>query len=392
MEKTIRRETLPEFRAFGMSSDIVYQVEKQVLCSIKKYPHPNLAKLVEFDDSKYTFILERYEQSLDAYLSSVFGMNDDETLQNELSKSKILMRKLQIFSQIVAGVDHLNTTLGIAHNDIHLSNIMMKKSNSGEEIPVIIDFGLARIFDGDHNFEYMGIGANNYFKPQQIPEPIRYIPELQDMAKKIDVHHLGVLLLYIIFINKKQHIQVLQQADEIGGFIIDRTKLESDEAFLEALAQEGLRGDRANKLKKLYRGATHEDYMQRLSIDEVFRLINEIVPQSTRPSPNSNPIPSNNRSPSLMQEKLKTIRELEHQLNKDIELFLELESFLQVADQPGKSEEPSKNSPDMSEGIDLQQHLALNSSISLEDIASLYRKLAAQVFHLRLLGRHHYTL
>ncbi len=45
---------------------------------------------------------------------------------------------------ILNGVAHLHS-LGIAHRDLKLDNIMMSSSND-DAFPIIIDFGLSKIF------------------------------------------------------------------------------------------------------------------------------------------------------------------------------------------------------------------------------------------------------
>lgn len=115
----------PEARGSGIAALVLQEAE---VCEIlKKHPHPNLAQYLGclVEDGRITGLcFTRYKSDLEKALSE----RKDITEKEKLAYSKA----------IEDGIRHLHQ-LGLAHNDINPSNIMM----DGEK-PVIIDFDSAR--------------------------------------------------------------------------------------------------------------------------------------------------------------------------------------------------------------------------------------------------------
>ena len=110
--------------------------------------------------------------------------------QNKLS----LKERIQLFLKVAKGIQHAHQR-GIIHRDIKPSNVLVKKTVDGFQ-PKIIDFGIAKAFEGDLAKEetltqqQAIIGSLDYMSPEQLQsEPIDI---------RTDVFALAMLLYKIL--------------------------------------------------------------------------------------------------------------------------------------------------------------------------------------------------
>ncbi|MCC7532231.1 MAG: serine/threonine protein kinase [Candidatus Melainabacteria bacterium] len=95
------------------------------------------------------------------------GQSLDQILQEE--KRLSARRTVEIMLQVADGLTHAHQE-NIVHRDIKPSNIMMTPLDSGEEVAKVVDFGLARIMDGDdQKLSQTGeaFGSPLYMSPEQ---------------------------------------------------------------------------------------------------------------------------------------------------------------------------------------------------------------------------------
>lgn len=103
-------------------------------------------------------------------------------------------KALSIIIPIVKAVNFLQKD-GLLHLDIKPENIVMKTDiNSGAQIPVLIDFGLAKHFDkkGNPTSSLAAKGATEGYAP------IEQYGEINTFAPEIDVYALGATLYFLL--------------------------------------------------------------------------------------------------------------------------------------------------------------------------------------------------
>lgn len=132
--------------------------------AMARLQHPNLCAVTECS------VIEDVPYLVMEFLQ---GQSLDQILQEE--KRLSARRTIEIMLQVAEGLSHAHQE-NIVHRDIKPSNIMMTPLDSGGELAKVVDFGLARIMDGDdQKLSQTGeaFGSPLYMSPEQcLGEPI----------------------------------------------------------------------------------------------------------------------------------------------------------------------------------------------------------------------------
>lgn len=144
---------------------------------------PNIVKVNEhFDANSTSYYVMEYLDGGDLrhYVSRNGALSESEAL------SKII--------PIAMAVEHLHKD-GMLHLDIKPDNIVLKEdATTGEVIPVLIDFGIAKHFDrhGKPTSRPIAKGASDGYAPmEQYTEITKFAPE-------IDIYALGATLYFCL--------------------------------------------------------------------------------------------------------------------------------------------------------------------------------------------------
>lgn len=167
----------------------------------------------EFEQSRTDFVLEadrlnklgklspnivKVNEHFDANSTSYYVMEylDGGDLRHYVSKNGALSESeaLSKIIPIARAVEHLHKD-GMLHLDIKPDNIVLKEdATTGEIIPVLIDFGIAKHFDrhGKPTSRPIAKGASDGYAPmEQYTEITKFAPE-------IDVYALGATLFFCL--------------------------------------------------------------------------------------------------------------------------------------------------------------------------------------------------
>ncbi|MCX6159179.1 MAG: serine/threonine-protein kinase [Ignavibacteriae bacterium] len=152
-----------------------YEIKERFINEAKtlsKLSHSNIVSLYDFTeiDDNFFLIMEYIEGiSLNEFISK--------------SKDFNVLSILNIFKQILSGFEYAHSK-GVIHRDIKPSNIILQTNN----IPKILDFGIAKIIQGDVNLTRTGVkmGSILYMSPEQILG--------NEIDIRTDIYSLGILL------------------------------------------------------------------------------------------------------------------------------------------------------------------------------------------------------
>lgn len=167
----------------------------------------------EFEQSRTDFVLEadrlnklgklspnivKVNEHFDANSTSYYVMEylDGGDLRHYVSKNGALSESeaLSKIIPIARAVEHLHKD-GMLHLDIKPDNIVLKEdATTGEVIPVLIDFGIAKHFDrhGKPTSRPIAKGASDGYAPmEQYTEITKFAPE-------IDIYALGATLFFCL--------------------------------------------------------------------------------------------------------------------------------------------------------------------------------------------------
>lgn len=139
--------------------------------------HQNIVTLFDFTE---------FEDNLVIIMEYVEG-NSLETIIRNVTGAIPESRTINIFSQILGAFSFAHHK-GIVHRDIKPSNILLQS----DDVPKILDFGIAKILHGDMNLTKTGtkIGTVFYMSPEQIlGRPVDF---------KTDIYSLGVTLFEML--------------------------------------------------------------------------------------------------------------------------------------------------------------------------------------------------
>ncbi len=165
----------------GMDTDFIvrrFRNERQILASLD---HQNIARLLDggtTDDGLPFFVMEYIEGS------PVYSYSDAKKLS--------INERLRLFIRICHAVDYAHENL-IIHRDIKPTNILV----TGDGIPKLLDFGIAKILDPelaadsiDPTATAMRMMTPEYASPEQVRG--------EAVTKVSDIYSLGVLLYELL--------------------------------------------------------------------------------------------------------------------------------------------------------------------------------------------------
>ena len=148
-----------------------FRRERQILASLN---HPNIARLIDggVSESAEPFLVMEYVDGLRV---------DDYFDKHNLSTSQ----KLRLFLKVCRGISYAHQHL-VVHRDIKPSNILV----TGEGVPKLLDFGIAKLLDPDHPGERTRTELRAFTPDYASPEQISG----GQITTASDVYSLGVLL------------------------------------------------------------------------------------------------------------------------------------------------------------------------------------------------------
>jgi len=159
----------------GIASDQEMQQNlRKEMCLARKVTHKNVCRIHEFNrlNGAACLSMEFVEgENLLSRLRRVGPLSVDETLE--------------IARQICAGL-HEAHLQGIVHRDLKPANIMLDRNG----IVKIMDFGIARLSEGNAQMTGTIAGTPAYMAPEQV--------ELKPMGPRTDIYSLGLLLYEMV--------------------------------------------------------------------------------------------------------------------------------------------------------------------------------------------------
>jgi serine/threonine protein kinase len=155
-----------------------FQQESKAICTLR---HVNVVRVLDFgllpDDTP--FLTMEYLEGKD--LGEV--LKADGAFPPE--------RAIPLFAQLCDGLFHAHQR-GVIHRDIKPSNILISKDSNGAELPVIVDFGIAKLLASDgstmHKLTSTGqvFGSPLYMSPEQCSS--------KRADERTDIYALGCVL------------------------------------------------------------------------------------------------------------------------------------------------------------------------------------------------------
>jgi serine/threonine protein kinase len=148
---------------------------RREIVAIKPMQHPNIVQFYEAGLSPAPYIV----------LEFIDGVNLRALLQSRgrLSPEDALV----ILRGLADGLDYAHDR-GVIHRDLKPSNIVLRMAHEGNTIvPLLIDFGLARVSSGSTVTGTGAIGTISYMAPEQIESG-------KTITRQTDVYSLGVIL------------------------------------------------------------------------------------------------------------------------------------------------------------------------------------------------------
>lgn len=118
----------------------------------------------------------------------------------------------ELVRQLALGVEHAHVR-GVLHRDIKPSNVLLTTSSTGELVPKLTDFGLAKLMEsGDWTQSGALLGTIKYMAPEQAAGQTR------DIGPAADIYGLGALLYELLAGQPPFHaatdLEVIRQVQE----------------------------------------------------------------------------------------------------------------------------------------------------------------------------------
>lgn len=164
-------------------TDIVWRRFQKEAHAANMLDHPSLIKVTDFgviDGRQPYFVMDYFD-----------GITLSSALKSQGSLSQDLALDVTIKICDALGYAH---SKGVIHRDIKPSNIMLTKESSNPEIK-IVDFGLAKLLDGDHE-------ANAVTKTGEVFGTAFYMSPEQCLGKTLDhradIYSIGCLLFELL--------------------------------------------------------------------------------------------------------------------------------------------------------------------------------------------------
>lgn len=177
---TNRRVALKIPRAQHLSSERAmrrFHLEARLAACVE---HPNVVRVLDFrnDPDEVPFL--------------VMELLEGESLRQLILREGSLtpQRATRIFLQVLSALAAAHR-LGIVHRDIKPSNIVLTRSETGEEVPKLVDFGIAQSMadDGDTNSGTV-LGTLAYMAPEQAAG--------RPLDARVDVYAVGASLFQCV--------------------------------------------------------------------------------------------------------------------------------------------------------------------------------------------------
>ena len=191
------------------------RVQREVL-AMQTIEHPNVVRLIEYEYSAR-------EGNSRHYLIEEFIAGEDMSAHLIPGKPWKLSRLVEFFGAICDGLEALSFH-NIVHRDLRPSNIRVRSNG----VPVIIDFGLARLLDLQsltETFSGAMIGTPRYFSPEQFQGTKR------DIDARTDLYALGVLI-YEAAVGRHPSVTSAQQTfEQLSDAVCKSESFINDAAF-----------------------------------------------------------------------------------------------------------------------------------------------------------------
>jgi serine/threonine protein kinase len=159
----------------GMASDPAMQENlKREVCLARKVTHRNVCRIHEYGRSNGT-----------AYVTMEFVEGQSLLLKLRRAEPLPWNEALRITRQICLGLREAHVQ-GIVHRDLKPANIMMDHNGDVK----IMDFGIARLFQGTGQMTRTLVGTPAYMAPEQV--------ELMRTDARTDIYALGLLLYEMV--------------------------------------------------------------------------------------------------------------------------------------------------------------------------------------------------
>ncbi|MBF5045003.1 protein kinase [Aggregicoccus sp. 17bor-14] len=109
----------------------------------------------------------------------------------QLSPELTLEQKVRLLRDAAEGV-HAAHRAGLIHRDLKPSNIMVERTEDGQLKPYVMDFGIARDWQGEGTATGAVLGTPQYMAPEQARG------EVKELDRRADVYSLGATLYFLL--------------------------------------------------------------------------------------------------------------------------------------------------------------------------------------------------
>lgn len=109
----------------------------------------------------------------------------------QLAPELTLEQKILVVRDVAEGV-HAAHRAGLIHRDLKPSNVLVERTEDGGLKPYVMDFGLARDWQGEHTATGAVLGTPHYMAPEQARG------EVARLDRRVDVYSLGATLYQVL--------------------------------------------------------------------------------------------------------------------------------------------------------------------------------------------------